>query len=77
MTIEDRIIDLLVRRGPGKTICPSEVARAMATEWRPLMPEVRDVAYAMAAVGRLRVLQKGMEVDPSTARGPIRLALPE
>ncbi|MEM0987997.1 MAG: DUF3253 domain-containing protein [Pseudomonadota bacterium] len=49
----------------------------MSTDWRRLMPEVRSVAYAMAAGGRLRVLQKGMKVDPSTARGPIRLALPE
>jgi len=74
--IEQSILDLLRRRKPGATICPSEVARALAGEWRPLMQPVRDVAAAMVADGRLRVTQKGAIVDPAAARGPIRLRLP-
>lgn len=69
--------ELLTRRGPGKTICPSEVARALRTDWRPLMPAVRAVAADLAASGELAVTQKGRPADPVTARGPIRLGLPE
>ena len=77
MDMETAILDLLARRAPGKSICPSEVARALAEDWRPLMPEVRATAARMAAKGQLRVTQKGREIDPQSARGPIRLALPE
>ena len=69
--IANAIRDLLARRGAGKTICPSEAARALATDWRPLMPEVRRVA---AGLPDIAILQKGTLVDPATARGPIRLA---
>ncbi|MEX3014278.1 DUF3253 domain-containing protein [Gymnodinialimonas hymeniacidonis] len=54
----------------GKTFCPSEAARAVAEDWRPLMPDVRRVAAELG----LRATQRGVEVDPLTARGPIRLA---
>ncbi|WP_341799021.1 DUF3253 domain-containing protein [Rhodovulum adriaticum] len=33
-------MDLAHRRGRGKTLCPSEVARELAADWRPLMPRV-------------------------------------
>ncbi|SEV88886.1 Protein of unknown function [Cognatiyoonia koreensis] len=55
---------------PGATICPSDVARALSSDWRPLMADVRRVAADMATV---RATQKGCDVDPITARGPIRL----
>lgn len=79
MAITDRAIDtridrLLAERGPGKTLCPSEVARALAPEgWRALMPRIRRVAARRAGQGTLRVLQKGRPVDAATARGPWRL----
>jgi hypothetical protein len=76
MDIETAILDLLARRAPGKSICPSEVVRMLADDWRPLMPEIRRVAKELAAEGRLCVLQKGLPVDPTAARGPIRLSLP-
>ncbi len=66
------MLDLALRRGPGKTFCPSEVARALASDWRPLMPQVRAVAAAHPAV---EAVQKGVPVDPLMARGPIRLRL--
>jgi hypothetical protein len=74
--IAETILALLDRRGPGKTICPSEAARALAEDWRPLMPEVREAAYAMADRGELEVTQKGEVVDGRTARGAIRLRRP-
>jgi hypothetical protein len=74
--IEAQIVGLLERRDEGKTICPSEAARALAEDWRPLMPEVREVAYGMADEGRLEVTQSGRVVDGRSAHGPIRLRLP-
>lgn len=77
MEIEAAILDMLARRAPGKTICPSEAARALARDWRQLMPAVRAAAARLATDGRLRVLQQGRPVDPLAAKGPIRLALPD
>ena len=75
---EDLIRSLLAQRGPGKTICPSEVARALAGagDFRPLMAHVRDVAASMADRGELEVTQRGMVVDVRAARGPVRLRTP-
>lgn len=76
--LEAKILALLEKRGPGRTICPSEAARALApSDWRPLMQPIRDQAAAMADEGRLEVTQKGDVVDPRTARGAIRLRLPQ
>lgn len=69
------LTDLALRRGAGRTFCPSEAARALAADWRPLMPAVRRVAAAMQAEGAIRATQKGAPADPVTARGPIRLGL--
>ncbi|MEK6396753.1 MAG: DUF3253 domain-containing protein [Terriglobus sp.] len=78
-TIRTTIVQLLEARGPGKTICPSEVARALGgeerEEWAPLMEPVRVVAAAMADEGRLQVTQRGHAVNAATAKGPIRLRL--
>ncbi|GLZ43653.1 DUF3253 domain-containing protein [Actinokineospora sp. NBRC 105648] len=64
----------LARCAPGTTACPSEVARALsADDWRDLMEPVRAVAARMAAAGELEITQHGEPVDPSTARGPVRL----
>jgi len=69
--IADAILDLAHRRGIGKTFCPSEVARALSTDWRPLMPKVRAVAATLP----IFATQKGVAVDPIAAKGPIRLGL--
>jgi hypothetical protein len=66
------MLDLALRRGRGKSVCPSEVARAVAAEWRPLMGRVRAVA---AVHPHVEAVQKGCPVDPVAARGPIRLRL--
>ena len=70
--IAEVLMDLAHRRGRGATFCPSEAARALSDDWRPLMPEVRRVAGGLP----LRATRKGVEVEPVAARGPIRLGLP-
>jgi hypothetical protein len=76
---EAAILDLLAHRDAGKTICPSDAARALGGDegFRPLMPLVRDAARALVAARRIEVTQSGRRVDLDTARGAIRLrALP-
>jgi Protein of unknown function (DUF3253) len=70
--IERTVLELLHQRDEGKTICPSEAARALAEDWRPLMDDVRRVADAMDDV---EITQQGRAVDLDAARGPIRLRL--
>lgn len=65
------LMELAARRGADKSFCPSDAARALAAEWRPLMPAVRRVAAGLP----LLATQKGAPVDPVSARGPIRLRL--
>lgn len=65
------LLALAEERGAGKTFCPSEAARRLADNWRPLMTDVRRVAAAAGLVAT----QKGRTVDPVAAKGPIRLGL--
>ncbi len=76
---EAAIGDLLADRAAGRTICPSEAARRLGGDdgFRALMPLVRDAAAAMVARGELEVTQRGRVVEPQSARGPIRLRLPQ
>ena len=74
--IEGKIFELLANRRAGATICPSEVARGLLSNhgpWRELMPQVRQVAQALAKTNRLTVTRGGMTVDATSPGGPIRL----
>jgi hypothetical protein len=77
--LEQAILALLAARGAGKTICPSEAARAIGGEdkaaWEPLMEPARAAARRLVATGRIVITQGGNIVDASTAKGPIRLRL--
>lgn len=72
---EDAILDLLKKRGRGKTICPSEILPEGLKKDRAKMEEVRQAARRLVQKGKIHITQKGIVVDPSTARGPIRLKL--
>lgn len=72
--LERRIRELLANRAASATICPSDVARAAAPDdWRPLMEPVRRAARRLVAAGEVDITQGGRVVDPSTAKGPIRI----
>jgi len=72
--LEAAIVDLLERRAPTATICPSDVARAVGGDnWRELMAPVREAARHLVDRGDVVITQGGEIVDPSTARGPIRI----
>ena len=72
--LEAAIDELLAERPRDATICPSEAARRVDPEgWRILMEPARRAARRMVAEGTLEILQEGRVVDPSHAKGPIRL----
>jgi hypothetical protein len=72
--LETAIGDLLDARGAGRTICPSEAARRVDPEhWRDLMEPARRPARRLVDAGGIEMTQQGHPVDPSTAKGPVRL----
>lgn len=74
LALEAALHRILAERAAGKTLCPSEAARAVGGEgWRDLMERTRMAARRLVARGEVRILQRGREVDPSRARGPIRV----
>jgi Protein of unknown function (DUF3253) len=72
---QKKILELLAQRDPGKTICPSDAARALGGDegFRPLMDVVRDAAGDLVDEGLIEVTQHGEPVDLDRARGPVRL----
>lgn len=73
--LEETIVALLHARPRGATICPSEAARAVDDDWRELMEPARAAARRLVAGGVVEITQGGRVVDPSTAKGPIRIRL--
>ena len=74
--IRECLLRLAAGRSEGATYCPSEAARQLIRDWRPLMQPVREVAAVLVDEGRLVCTQKGVPAHPLAARGPIRLARP-
>lgn len=75
--LEKTILELLERRGPTATICPSDAARAVYTGdddgWRALMEPARRAARRLVTAGEVEITQGGRPVAPDKARGPIRI----
>jgi hypothetical protein len=75
--LEAAIEHLLDARARGATICPSEAARAVGgDDWQHLMEPTRAAARRLHADGRVVITQRGRPVDPSAAKGPIRIGRP-
>ena len=78
--LETAILELLEQRARTATICPSEAARLVADRtgvrddgWRDLMEPARAAARRLVARGDVEIVQGSRVVDPSTAKGPIRI----
>ncbi|MFJ2258452.1 DUF3253 domain-containing protein [Streptomyces sp. NPDC087844] len=75
--LERAILELLERRAPTATICPSDAARAVCTGdddgWRALMEPARRAARRLVEAGEVEITQAGRVVEPAKARGPIRI----
>jgi len=83
MTVEDArkaALALLAARAPDATVCPSEVARAIAADggaarpeaWRDMMPLVHAAVDRLLADGVVRLSWKGAPLAART--GPYRIA---
>ena len=75
MTAEEAMIALLEKRGPGKSICPSEAARLLSNpveDWRKKMGTVHSAVEAMAGQGQITMSWKGERL--SQRRGAYRIA---
>ena len=72
--LEDAILQLLNARARDASICPSEAARAVGGEsWQSLMEPARKAARRLVAQEKVQITQGGKVVDPSRAKGPIRI----
>ena len=74
-------LELLAARAKDATICPSEVARAIAAStgpaaaggnWRDAMPQVHAAIDAMVSEGLVRLSWKGKPL--ALRSGPYRIA---
>ena len=81
--LETAIWDLCAQMPPGRTICPTDAAKAFATArgeddlaWRSHLQDVRRTAVKLALSGRLVIYRKGKPVDPNDFRGVYRLGPP-
>jgi hypothetical protein len=78
--IEAVILRLLAEHGPGRTMSPTEAARALGGDdpaaWGRLMLPVRRAAVRLAEDGRVVITRKGKPVDPADFKGVYRLGLP-
>ena len=72
--LEKAILSLLRTRARDASICPSEAARHVGGEsWQSLMESARMAARRLVAAGQVEITQGGRVVDPSRAKGPIRI----
>lgn len=77
--LEQTILELLDSRARSATICPSDAARIVGASaanpdgWRDLMEPARRAARRLVNAGDVVITQGGRIVDPSTAKGPIRI----
>jgi len=72
--LEDAIVQLLNARARDASICPSEAAQQVGGEdWQRLMEPARMAARRLVAQEKVQITQGGRVVDPSRAKGPIRI----
>lgn len=74
LALEGAIEALLAARPRSASLCPSEAAREVEPgDWKPLMEPARRAARRLVLTGRVEITQGGRVVDPSAAKGPIRV----
>lgn len=67
------MLALVATRAAGATVCPSEVARALAAggDWRAQMPRVHAAVDALSAKGAVRLSWQGEAM--AERAGPYRI----
>lgn len=81
MNVREATLVLLAKRAPEATICPSEVARVLASaadtrspepDWRAAMPLVHTAVDELLADGAIQLSWKGVPLETRT--GPYRIS---
>ena len=54
----------------------ADAAQALGPDWRAKLTAVRRAAKRLAEAGQIDILRKGKRIEPSEAKGVVRLALP-
>ena len=71
----------LQARGPGRTLDPQEVARALGGAhpdgWGPMMQPVRRAAVRLMKEGRVLITRRVKPVDPDDFKGTYRIVCPD
>lgn len=68
----DTTLALLMARSPEATVCPSEVARALASDgWRDALPVVHAAVDQLLSEGLVQLSWKGQPL--ATRVGPYRI----
>ena len=76
--IETALFALLAEAGPGKSVGPEAVARAVdAANWRRVLAQVRATAVGLARQGRVVITRHGKPADPNGFKGVYRLKAPD
>ena len=76
--IEVALFALLSNAGPGKSVSPEAVARAVDAEnWRRVLAQVRATAVGLARQGKVVITRHGKPADPNAFRGVYRLKAPD
>lgn len=78
---EAAILALIAASKKGRTIDPTEAARAVYTGedpdgWRKRLPSVRQAAIHLARSGQISIYRKGKIIDPNGFKGVYRLGKP-
>lgn len=78
---EAAILALIAVSKKGRTIDPTEAARAVYTGedpdgWRKRLPSVRQAAIHLARSGQIGIYRKGKIIDPNGFKGVYRLGKP-
>lgn len=75
--VETAIFDQLATAGPGKSIDPMNIAKAVQPErWQRLLPRIRAEAAMLAKIGKIVVLRHNKPADPTRFKGVYRIRLP-
>jgi len=74
--IKNRILSFTKKRGPEKSVSPSEVTKDLFTDvWKDHVDEVRTIAGEMQSERLISITQEGKEIPLGKAKGPVRLTV--
>ncbi|SMO93034.1 DUF3253 domain-containing protein [Gracilimonas mengyeensis] len=74
--IKNRILTFTKKRGPEKSVCPSEVTKDLFSDvWKDHVDDVRTAAGELQSERLISITQKGKEIKLDKAKGPIRLSI--